>query len=295
MSTDILQETRHTYYYNDGEIFVSRNIYEAMSEIVDNKHKTIVANQGGLVIVHTGKLHVAINGKEHTIHANEIAAIPPNMPLSEIMISADFTGDIISVKGSMLYDMFMQLPNVTQAIPDVFANPVFKLNSKQQKYINLLYELIYDATKDKIYENHPLVMKSLINAILSVFADTIYSQIDISNMPVNNNLHGDEIVREFIIMQESEQGKKRNVNEYAERLNVTPKYLATLVKKQTGKTPLEIITNTAIMNISNSLRFSNKSVKEIAAEFNFENFSFFGKYVKKHLGMSPLAYREKNK
>lgn len=33
------------------------------------------------------------------------------------------------------------------------------------------------------------------------------------------------------------------------------------------------------------------SVKEIAEMFNFPNQSFFGKYVKAHVGMSPARYR----
>ena len=33
-----------------------------------------------------------------------------------------------------------------------------------------------------------------------------------------------------------------------------------------------------------------KSIKEIAAEAGFDNLSFFGKYVKRKLGMSPRDY-----
>ena len=41
------------------------------------------------------------------------------------------------------------------------------------------------------------------------------------------------------------------------------------------------------------LRYTRKSVKEISNELDFPNSSFFGKYVKKHLGMSPKNYRER--
>ena len=37
----------------------------------------------------------------------------------------------------------------------------------------------------------------------------------------------------------------------------------------------------------------DKSIKDIAFELDFPNLSFFGKYVKKHLGMSPKMYRQK--
>ena len=42
------------------------------------------------------------------------------------------------------------------------------------------------------------------------------------------------------------------------------------------------------------LRYSNKTIKEICTELDFPNLSFFGKFVKEHLGMSPTEYRQQN-
>ena len=40
------------------------------------------------------------------------------------------------------------------------------------------------------------------------------------------------------------------------------------------------------------LKKSDKSIKEIVNELDFPNLSFFGKYVKRHTGLSPKQYRE---
>ncbi|MBF1571957.1 MAG: AraC family transcriptional regulator, partial [Prevotella sp.] len=45
--------------------------------------------------------------------------------------------------------------------------------------------------------------------------------------------------------------------------------------------------------ITNYLRTTDLSVKEISHRLGFPNTSFFGKYVKDHLGCSPLEYRHK--
>ncbi|MBO4984878.1 MAG: hypothetical protein J6C87_04460 [Bacteroides sp.] len=42
-----------------------------------------------------------------------------------------------------------------------------------------------------------------------------------------------------------------------------------------------------IQQIKIQLRHLNKPIKEIADMFNVSNQSFFGKYVKKHLSVSP--------
>ena len=39
------------------------------------------------------------------------------------------------------------------------------------------------------------------------------------------------------------------------------------------------------------LKSTDMTIQEIAYSLNFPSASFFGKYFKRHLGMSPLEYR----
>ena len=43
------------------------------------------------------------------------------------------------------------------------------------------------------------------------------------------------------------------------------------------------------------LKYSEKSIKEIAAYLDFPSISYFGKYVKSHYGVSPTQYRKQLK
>ena len=54
----------------------------------------------------------------------------------------------------------------------------------------------------------------------------------------------------------------------------------------------EVINRCIIDDVRRLLHNSDKSVKEISNELGFPNLSFFGKYVKRMLGMSPKAYRK---
>jgi AraC-like DNA-binding protein len=62
-------------------------------------------------------------------------------------------------------------------------------------------------------------------------------------------------------------------------------------KQVSGKTALEWINEYVLIDVRHWLKNSDKSVKEIADLLNFPNLSFFGKYCRAHLGMSPLKYR----
>ena len=71
----------------------------------------------------------------------------------------------------------------------------------------------------------------------------------------------------------------------------SPKYLSSVIKKTTGKKPVQFIQENAIKQIKYKLKHSDMSIKEIADAFDFPNASFFGKFVKSHTGMTPLQCR----
>ena len=87
-------------------------------------------------------------------------------------------------------------------------------------------------------------------------------------------------------------GMHRSVSYFANQLCYSPKYVSSVVKQVSGRTALEWIDEYAMEQIKIQLKHSDKSIKEIADNLNFSNQTFFGKYVKAHLGMSPARYRQ---
>lgn len=85
--------------------------------------------------------------------------------------------------------------------------------------------------------------------------------------------------------------KEKNVAFYASKLGITPAYLSTIVKQTTGRTCMDIISNMVIMDAKAQLKSTNLPIYQIADALNFNNVSFFGKYFKRYVGISPLDYR----
>ena len=102
------------------------------------------------------------------------------------------------------------------------------------------------------------------------------------------------VYRRFMALLAESNGRVRSVSVFANMLNITPKYLCKCVKNESGCSPLDLIHETTASTIRQQLRYSNKTIKEICTELDFPNPSFFGKFVKEHLGMSPTEYRQQN-
>lgn len=86
--------------------------------------------------------------------------------------------------------------------------------------------------------------------------------------------------------------KERNINFYASKLCITPKYLSYVVKQASGHTPAAFIKEKVIKEIKYQLCHSQSTIKEITYALNFPNPSFLGKYFKAETGISPAAYRK---
>ena len=65
-----------------------------------------------------------------------------------------------------------------------------------------------------------------------------------------------------------------------------------MCRKVTGKTALQVIDMAVLRDVESQLRRDDMNIKQISATLGFPNQSFFGRYVKKKLGVSPQKYRE---
>ena len=101
----------------------------------------------------------------------------------------------------------------------------------------------------------------------------------------------EEIFDKFYELVKEHCKKERSVNFYAQKLYITAKHLSTMVKKVTGKTAGNWIDGYVILSAKVMLRSSDLTIQEISQQLNFSNQSFFGKYFRQHVGMSPSDYR----
>ncbi|MGM9709563.1 MAG: helix-turn-helix domain-containing protein [Prevotella sp.] len=101
----------------------------------------------------------------------------------------------------------------------------------------------------------------------------------------------DKLFWAFIEMITSDNVVNRRLSYYAEKLYVTPKYLSHVCRCVSGQTAVAWINQMVTDSIRYDLECSDMTIKEIAAKYDFPNLSFFGKYTKRQLGMSPTEYR----
>lgn len=102
---------------------------------------------------------------------------------------------------------------------------------------------------------------------------------------------GNRLVADFIALVDKHFRKIHAVSDYADRLFVSPKSIAKRLKANGYPTPTEIIRERIVLEAKRDLRYTQKTVKEIAFDLGFDDPAYFTRYFKKAENDSPLAYR----
>ncbi len=82
------------------------------------------------------------------------------------------------------------------------------------------------------------------------------------------------------------------LEQLAEVFHYNPSYLSRLIKKNTGQTLLDILTNLKMSRASDLLLHTTLKIEEIAALSGYQSVDHFSRLFKKRNGMSPQKYRQ---
>jgi len=99
------------------------------------------------------------------------------------------------------------------------------------------------------------------------------------------------ILRNFKQLLNKHYAELHMVNDYADKLAVTPDYLNKTVKSITGKSAKEHIQSKLIVEAKRSLLFSGLSGKELAYALGFEESAHFNNFFKKNTGLTPTEFK----
>lgn len=104
-----------------------------------------------------------------------------------------------------------------------------------------------------------------------------------------------ETIRKFYVLVDTWFKEKKQVQEYADMLNKSPKTLANLLSTYQQPSAIRVIHNRIQAEAQRLLLYTSKSSKEIALSLGFEDQATFSRFFKNATGLSATEYRKKNK
>ncbi len=255
--------------------------------------KAYKVNFNLLVFCLAGKLNIRVGGKPYCVRPNEALLVNPHNVISDIEFADDFQCKILGISNEVEYTFIHR--SIIDTFLNLCENPLLHFTQDEMEMFSKYYELaLYKIAHPNLSHGRE-TKQCLLRAYLLDIIDSVNRHLSDDNSGTRMLRQGDKIFRRFLLLLSSVHNQERTVKSFATELCVTPKYLTSVCRSITGRTASEIITSNTVSRVRQQLLYSDRTIKEIAAYMGFDNLSFFGKFVKKHLGASPNNYRRNNR
>nr|MBP7472555.1 AraC family transcriptional regulator [Prevotella sp.] len=279
-------------YYNDDGIILIDNITQ--TSLADYEDINLEFNV--FVYCESGRLQITLNDNVYLLKSQDYILCQAGQHVKDYMMSQDvefkmlvFTTAAIS-NSLFLKDAIWNISGLLE------KSPKQHLSDEEGEIIEHYYELakIHMSEDGDQKYNHDII-KLLFQALVMEFfkmADAKIKKEGLPDVTADKSQNG-VLFRRFVELLTANDGKIRTVQKAGEMLNVSPKYLSKVISKAGGKTAMQYIHDYTMESILYRLKYTDMSIKEIVVDMDFPNISFFGRFVKSMLGMSPREYREK--
>ena len=176
------------------------------------------------------------------------------------------------------------------------ANEALHLSPREEQQL----ESIVRNIEIEYHNNQDVFSKEIILSQLSTllkYAQRFYERQFLHRKELSTDLleQFNSLISEHLESGDLQQRGIPSIEQLAQEMEVSQRYLSDTLKRETGKTTTEHLHLHLIDAAKNILLQPNKSISEVAYELGFEYPPYFSRVFKKREGISPTEYREKFK
>ena len=249
-----------------------------------------------VIIVLSGSMDLIVNGEKFTFRKNTYVNLPTWADIYEIRYGKDFHAMATATDKSIVEDIFQNRnpfpPDFKFTIDHGIGGDIM-----EKKDIDILYKDIsnmIDSLSNKEHHFAEEVNYAYFYILLTDMADMMWRRYGKGTPSHHTEMkRSDGIMKDFAELLTEHIYEETSVEFYAEKLCISKQYLSLIVKEKTRVTIGTVIASMRTEVASRLLRNPDLTIQQISERLSFADQSSFGKFFKKHAGISPLKYRQK--
>jgi AraC-like DNA-binding protein len=266
-----------------------------MPGTLEDKHKEVdpkigiqpLRRQFNLIYLLIGGIHDVHLGADYRwLKPNDLVIVPENMLYASSNIR-NCTGYCIHFKTEFIQPLLNG--SITEQFPffNFETEHIINITDEETQVIKKAFKDIieeyqrFSPEKDYILRNYIYILLLRIREIYRPHRNYIRQNLN----------RAEKLANRFRQLIDKNFLNMREVKDYADKLNISPKHLSDVVKSTFGKSPREMINDMLLLEAKVQLASTDKTVTEIALDLNFNDQSHFNHFVKKLTGSSPLELR----
>lgn len=235
-----------------------------------------------------GSMNFNFQGTHYNFVAGDYAILPNIVFLTELALSENYQAITMGVSAAFvsMMDNRSNYGAVGQLL--LMQNPVMKLS--KHDFMICLEDLT--RIRARLMETEHLFREEMMGHLLMVHILNLHDIHMRYNTPLQLSERLSVLLHRFIeLLYGGEYKQNRNLSHYASQLCITPHYLSEICRKTSGYPATYWIDRFTLQEIHRLLCMPELTLSDIASELHFSSVSYFGRYVKKRLGMYPSEYR----
>jgi AraC-like DNA-binding protein len=237
-----------------------------------------------------GTIHFVFSDKTYSAKAGEFIFWFADSPLRNVAFSKNIQAVVLFVEKDFL----------DNNIPDQSWSIDALLHSKE----NPVLHLSDTADRAKVVQNFLLLHDRFLGKRHRFYTETLQLQMQLFIFEMwhifaneydrrKRTVESGSLYERFIQLVQEHCMEQREVQFYANHLHITPKYLNYVCKQNTDVTASGWIQRYAKERVILLLKNKNLNIAEIADKMEFSSRSFFTRYVRKLLGVTPSEFRNR--
>lgn len=252
-------------------------------------------NKCGIFYCQRGSVEVSLEGCHYHIKPGDVYIYMASTLVHLLHKSEDAEGIMVEVDFYYILPIVNKVTNVESQL-FMRKNPCVSLSGEQCAHFEYLLNNLWDRINAEDCQKENVQYQHLKLELIKSMGQTICYEIlnmYFTNQPLQPLQQGkkDVVFQNFMLSLFRFYRKERDVSFYARMQHITPRYFSAIIKEKTGDSALQWIVRMVITEAKQLLEESDLSIKEIADQLNFPTQSFFGKYFKQYVGVSPKEYR----
>ena len=264
------------------EVFYVENIERLPEEAASR------IDYNAAVFCQSGRLQVEIGeGQQVEAHKGQLMLIPSNKLLRNMMVSTDLKMGAMFISDRVLKSVLGPQINIwNQAM---YLNQTHIVNGDWVGSMKIFAQRLCMAEHLKLKKE---LLLSFLRMVLLLVCEDLLRQG--GEQPDEATDRDKVVFNNFLKLIAAQQQKRQRVSFYASELSITPKYLSTICKRVSGKSPRQWITESVMEDIFLLLKEKDLNIKQISDRLGFPNSSFFGQFFREQTGQTPADYRARH-
>lgn len=239
-------------------------------------------------IILQGKLEMGINLKRYVFQAPCVMFCLDGQIIQYFNASSDCSGEFMVFSRYFTENIQLNSHQLTPLFLYLKDNPATPLEKEELSLLLDCYALLHKTIKSMVGLNRMEITKHLSESFFFILYNIVHPHMAIMS---DKKSRKESILYLFLEYVQKNYKKQRGLGFYADKLCLTTKHLSEVIKKASGQSANDWINEYVLLESKALLKSTTMTVQQISEELNFPSQSFFSKYFKQRIGISPKEYR----